>query len=60
VCFPQAFNVKWLGWRPTRVTHSSDYFDQLYDLAVELIKRGKAYVCHQTKEEMEVSKAHAR
>ncbi len=52
--------MKWLGWRPTRVTHSSDYFDQLYDLAVELIKRGKAYVCHQTKEEMEVSKAHAR
>lgn len=25
------------------VTHTSDYFDQLYDLAVQLIKEGKAY-----------------
>lgn len=52
--------MEWLGWKPIRVTHSSDYFDELYDLAIELIKRGKAYVCHQTKEEMEASKAHAR
>ena len=60
VCRTQAKNVEWLGWKPIRVTHSSDYFDELYDLAIELIKRGKAYVCHQTKEEMEASKAHAR
>lgn len=59
-CWAQANNVAWLGWKPVRVTHSSDYFGELYDLAVELIKRGKAYVCHQTKEEMEASKAHAR
>ena len=49
-----------MGWRPTRVTYTSDYFDQLYDMAVELIKRGKAYVCHQSKAEMEKSKEHAR
>ena len=37
-------------------TFSSDYFPKLYELAVELIKRGKAYVCHQTKLEMEASR----
>lgn len=32
-----------MGWRPTRVTYTSDYFDNLYDYAVELIKRGKVW-----------------
>uniref|UniRef100_A0A7S3J4C7 glutamine--tRNA ligase n=2 Tax=Euplotes harpa TaxID=151035 RepID=A0A7S3J4C7_9SPIT len=45
-------NVRWLGYEPYQVTFSSDYFQQLYDYAVELIKKGKAYVCHQTAEEM--------
>lgn len=40
--------VRWLGYEPWKVTYSSDYFDQLYELAVELIKRDKAYVCHCT------------
>jgi len=44
--------VKWLGHKPWKVTFSSDYFQQLYDLAVELIKRDKAYVCLQTSAEM--------
>jgi glutaminyl-tRNA synthetase len=56
----QADNVQWLGWRPVRVTHSSDYFPQLYDFARQLIKKGKAYVCHQSKEEMEASREIAR
>ena len=30
-----------------QITYSSDYFQELYDLAVELIKRGCAYVDHQ-------------
>ncbi|GCC41247.1 hypothetical protein chiPu_0024999, partial [Chiloscyllium punctatum] len=30
--------VEWLGYKPYAVTHASDYFDQLYDWAVELIK----------------------
>jgi hypothetical protein len=29
-----------MGWIPSKVTHTSDYFGQLYDLAIELIKRG--------------------
>ncbi len=39
-------NVRWLGfdWED-RVYYASDYFDQLHDWAVQLIKAGKAYVC---------------
>eukprot|EP00953_Heterococcus_sp_UTEX-ZZ885_P029874 15822-Heterococcus_DN1.PRE.2 len=33
-------------------TYSSDNFQQLHDYAVQLIQDGKAYVCHQTKEEI--------
>ena len=49
-------NVKWLGHKPFKITHSSDYFQELHDLAVQLIKRGKAYVCHQTPEEVKASR----
>jgi glutaminyl-tRNA synthetase len=41
--------VEWLGYKPYKVTYSSDHFDRLYELAEELIKRGKAYVCHCTR-----------
>lgn len=41
--------IRWLGYEPWKITYSSDYFDQLYELAVELIKRDKAYVCHCTR-----------
>ncbi|XP_058027217.1 glutamine--tRNA ligase [Ahaetulla prasina] len=44
--------VEWLGYTPYAVTHASDYFDELYALAVDLIKRGHAYVCHQKVEEI--------
>lgn len=44
--------VKWLGYEPYKVTYSSDYFDKLNEYAVDLIKRGLAYVCHQKAEEM--------
>ncbi|PWN38733.1 glutaminyl-tRNA synthetase [Ceraceosorus guamensis] len=44
--------VRWLGFEPWKITYSSDYFDQLYALALELIKRGKAYVDHSTGEEI--------
>lgn len=40
--------VRWLGYEPWKITYSSDYFDQLYNLAVELTRRDKAYVCHCT------------
>ena len=35
-----------MGWKPWKITHASDYFQELYELAVKLIKIGKAYVCH--------------
>lgn len=44
--------VRWLGFEPFKVTYSSDYFDRLYQLAEELIRRGKAYVDHSTPEEI--------
>ena len=39
-------DIRWLGadWED-RLLHASDYFDQLYDWAVELVQAGKAYVC---------------
>ena len=35
-----------------QVTYSSDYFQELHDLALQLIKSGHAFVCHQTAEEI--------
>lgn len=49
-------SVEWLGYKPFKVTYSSDYFDTLHVLAVQLIKNGKAYVCHQTKAETATSR----
>jgi len=45
-------NVEWLGYKPWKITYASDYFENLYELARELIKKGKAYVCHQNKADM--------
>lgn len=44
--------VNWLGWEPFKITYSSDYFQELYDLAVKLIKNDKAYVDHQSPDEI--------
>ncbi|CAM8973766.1 unnamed protein product [Rhodiola kirilowii] len=44
--------VSWMGWEPYKITYTSDYFQELHDLAVELIRRGRAYVDHQTPEEI--------
>uniref|UniRef100_A0A671KSV0 Glutamine--tRNA ligase n=1 Tax=Sinocyclocheilus anshuiensis TaxID=1608454 RepID=A0A671KSV0_9TELE len=44
--------VEWLGYKPFSVTHASDHFQLLYDLAVDLICRGHAYMCHQRGEEL--------
>ncbi|MGA2267195.1 MAG: glutamine--tRNA ligase/YqeY domain fusion protein [Bryobacteraceae bacterium] len=46
-------NVHWLGfdWED-RLFYASDYFDQLYEWAVQLIKAGKAYVCDLTADEV--------
>ena len=45
-------DIKWLGFQWAVERYASDYFDQLYDWAVELIKKGKAYVDDQTQEEI--------
>lgn len=37
-------DVKWLGFKWTKICHSSDYFERLYDYALELINKGLAYV----------------
>ncbi|BEJ14872.1 hypothetical protein CspHIS471_0406390 [Cutaneotrichosporon sp. HIS471] len=37
--------VRWLGFEPWKVTYSSDNFEKLYALAVDLTKRGGAYIC---------------
>jgi len=50
-------DVEWMGWKPDRVTRTSDYFDRLHLLAVESVAHGLAYVCHQSREEMEASRA---
>ncbi len=46
-------DVKWLGfdWED-RLYYASDYYEQLYQYAVQLIKEGKAYVCSLSPEEM--------
>lgn len=49
-------NVRWLGYEPTKITRSSDYFEQLYWFAVFLIEKGKAYVDHLTAEEIKHSR----
>lgn len=45
-------DVEWLGFEWATLRHASDYFDQLYDYAVELIKSGDAYVDSSSAEEM--------
>lgn len=52
--------VRWLGFEPWKITYSSDYFDRLYDMAVELIKHDKAYVCHCTQEEIKADRGEKR
>lgn len=48
--------IDWLGFEPWKVTYSSDYFDELYELAEKLISIGKGYVCHCTAEEVKAQR----
>jgi len=45
-------DVRWLGFQWDGLYYASDYFQQLYDWAVELIKDGKAYVCDLSADEI--------
>jgi glutaminyl-tRNA synthetase len=46
------FDVRWLGFDWAGLYFASDYFDQLYEWALALIKKGKAYVCDLTAEQI--------
>ncbi len=49
-------DIKWLGFEWDRLCYTSDYFQQLYDLAVKFIEDGKAYIDEQTAEEIAAQK----
>ena len=46
------YDLEWLGYHPKNVYFGSDYFEKTYELAIKLIKKGLAYVCDLTPEEM--------
>ena len=45
-------DIQWLGFQWDNLYYASDYFDFLFDCAIKLIKKGKAFVCELTPEEM--------
>ncbi len=49
-------DINWLGFQWAEERYASDYFEQLYLWAVELIKKGKAYVDDQTQEQIRLSR----
>ncbi len=49
-------DIKWLGFQWDKELYASDYFDQLYEWAEELIKKGLAYVDDQTQEEIRLGR----
>lgn len=48
--------IDWLGFEPWKVTYSSDYFQELYDLAEKLISFDRGYICHCTPEEVKLQR----
>ena len=49
-------DIQWLGFQWGNEYYASDYFQQLWDFAIELIKRGKAYIDEQSSEEIAAQK----
>ena len=49
-------DIKWLGFHWDKELYASDYFDQLYEWAEQLIQRGLAYVDDQTQEEIRLGR----
>ncbi len=45
-------DIEWLGFKWDKLLFASDYFDVMYDCAIKLIKKGKAYVCDLSAEEI--------
>ena len=49
-------DIAWLGFKWDAELYASDYFDRMYDCAVELIKKGLAYVCDYSAEEIRATR----
>lgn len=49
-------DIKWLGFVWDKETYASDFFDKIYNFAIELIKKGKAFVCDMTAEEISLNR----
>lgn len=49
-------DIKWLGFEWANVYYASDYFGQLWDFAIQLIKEGKAYIDEQSSEQIAAQK----
>ena len=45
-------DIQWLGYKWNKCLYASDYFDFLYECAIKLIKKGKAFVCDLSADEM--------
>jgi len=45
-------DIEWLGFKWDKINYASDYFETIYNYAVDLIKMGKAFVCDMTAEEI--------
>ena len=49
-------DIEWLGFKWDAELYASDYFEKLYEIAEDLVKRGKAYVDSQTEEEIRTNR----
>lgn len=49
-------DVLWLGYKWNQIKYATDYFQQNYEIAVKLIKEGKAYVCDLSPEELSATR----
>ena len=49
-------DIEWLGYHWNNIYYASDYFQQLWDFAIQLIKEGKAYIDEQTSEQIAAQK----
>ena len=49
-------DVLWLGYKWNKIYYATDYFQQNYEIAVKLIKEGKAYVCDLSPEELSATR----
>ena len=49
-------DIKWLGFSWDRECYASDFFENIYEYAIELIKKGKAFVCDMSPEEISANR----